>query len=476
VSKINSLAAAVLRWPPVWGALASLSFYVLIDYAPLPAEFVDRYFEGHPVEYLAMTMFFIGLAALVLKGIGVAHQFWAVDRPTLGPTPADGQPLDDVPELLNRLKQSGAGLADSYLVRRLREALEYIQRKGSADSLDEHLRYAADLDAARMHSSYALVRIIIWAIPILGFLGTVIGITLAIAKLGPQDLETSLPAVVSGLKVAFDTTALALALSIVLMFAQFITDRFETRLLAEVDQRTGAELIGRFEELGAATDPQAASVRRMAEGVIAASEKLVERQAAVWQKSIEAAQQHWQQATTGAGEQLQTALSGALEESLQRHAAALRESEQQVAERGQRQWKELRASVSDSMGALSASLDKHAARLGEIESRASERTRAQVEQSQRAVAEITSAFAEQHEHFAEQGEVLLRVIEAVSQIKTLEASLNDNLAALAKEHNFEETVMSLSAAIQLLTAQLRGSAESRSRVELRGTGLNKDAA
>jgi hypothetical protein len=64
----------------------------------------------------------------------------------------------------------------------------------------------------------------------------------------------------SGLYVAFDTTALALMLSMLLMFLQFVIERFETQALSAVDIRANEELIGRFEQLGASHDPHVASI------------------------------------------------------------------------------------------------------------------------------------------------------------------------------------------------------------------------
>ena len=84
-------------------------------------------------------------------------------------------------------------------------------RTGSADWLEDHLKYLSDVDAASAARSYGLVRFIVWAIPIMGFLGTVIGITVAIANLSPTQLE-NISGVVAGLGTAFDTTATALGL------------------------------------------------------------------------------------------------------------------------------------------------------------------------------------------------------------------------------------------------------------------------
>src|SRR5438270_597962 len=80
----------------------------------------------------------------------------------------------------------------------------------------------ADADAEGLETSYGLVKIITWAIPILGFLGTVLGITKAIAGVNPEVLEKNLNSVTDGLAEAFDTTASALALTMVVMFFSFV--------------------------------------------------------------------------------------------------------------------------------------------------------------------------------------------------------------------------------------------------------------
>ena len=120
-------------------------------------------------------------------------------------------------------------------------------------------------------------------------------ITLAIAKLTPEALEQSLPEVTNGLGVAFDTTALALGLSIILMFTKFFVERSDVRLLATVEQRATAELVGRFQDTPAEADPNLASVRQMAEHVIASTESLVQRQTELWRSTVDSAHQQWNQ-------------------------------------------------------------------------------------------------------------------------------------------------------------------------------------
>ena len=86
-----------------------------------------------------------------------------------------------------------SSLRGTYLGRRICDALELVERKGSADSLDADLQHLSDQDGGRAHDSYGLVRIIIWAIPMLGFLGTVVGITDAIGGIDANELTELRP-------------------------------------------------------------------------------------------------------------------------------------------------------------------------------------------------------------------------------------------------------------------------------------------
>ena len=115
-------------------------------------------------------------------------------------------------------------------MRRLRDALDFVRRTNSADALEPHLRHLEEVESVRINAAYSMVRIIIWAIPILGLLGTVIGITIAVANLNPETLEESMAKVTHGLGVAFDHTATALSLTMLLMFTKSAIERIEDTL------------------------------------------------------------------------------------------------------------------------------------------------------------------------------------------------------------------------------------------------------
>jgi hypothetical protein len=212
----------------------------------------------------------------------------------------------------------------------------------------------------------------------------------------------------------FDTTALALTLSMVLMFTHFIVERMENSLLEMVDQRAEEELAGRFPMLPAGADGQLAAVRQMAETMLQAAEVLVQRQTELWQASMDAAAARWTQMANSAGERLHASLSSALTESLKQYAQHLAAIEQASAEHGRKQWDEMRQLQAQSVHAL---------------------TGLQTD-------------------IGQQVEVLRRAVEATGDVCRLEDALNRNLTALAGAKHFEQTVLSLAAALNLLGARL----------------------
>jgi biopolymer transport protein ExbB/TolQ len=328
--------------------------------------------------------------------------------------PAGGQTASDCGQLIDKLDRLSEDRRQSYLVRRLREGLSVVQRQGSAETLDEELKYQSELDEARAHGGLALVRVITWAIPILGFLGTVIGITMAIALLNPESLEQSLNYVVAALAVAFDTTAIALVFSMGLMFTSYVVEKSEARLLAAVDEKAMNELSTRFRLKRDAGDPQAAAVRRMSETVIEATEKLVNRQAELWQGTVEAAHEKWSHAVTSAHIAMETSLEHALAAALHKHAQQVAESGKALAEENHAHWARVQQALHQNLQAVGA----------------------QQQEMTRLATALTDAAG------------------ATAQVIKLEDSLNRNLEALAGAHHFEETLDSLAGVIHLLNARV----------------------
>src|SRR5262249_25046848 len=104
-------------------------------------------------------------------------------------------------------------------------------------------REGSGLDQERMAGRFTLTRYILYLLPVIGFIGTVEGISKAlmnISRVLPMVKEldgflTNLTSVTSALQIAFDSTLLALFLSPALMLVQTLVFRRAEDLLARVD-------------------------------------------------------------------------------------------------------------------------------------------------------------------------------------------------------------------------------------------------
>lgn len=433
--KFHSFSTILIRSPLLWGGALAFCFFTLIHGGVISDANVVRYLAGHWVEYVEVIMFCVGLAALLLKMFDVVSQRRAVGDSLIESIPEGGQNPIDAQSLLESLPIEASGSSSpSYLVRRLRESLDLVVRTGTADKLEDHLKYLADLDAARAAQSYGLVRFIIWAIPIMGFLGTVIGITVAIASLSPTQLE-NISGVVAGLGTAFDTTATALALSMVLMFMQFVIDRYEQSLLADVDQLAWVAMAGRFQSLSTG-DGTALAVARLGEAVGRSSAKLLEAQEQAWRGLEHSATATIETVLSGAGITLRDSLAESLETTLGKWTNSLVEAQAHLGSQREDRW----AMAAESMAAAMRSFEQHQKTL------------------------------------LGQTELLERVVDATRDVAALERTLDSNLASLTATGRFEETLVTLCAAVQLLAARTSDTASEPRHVDLQGTRRSGKAA
>jgi len=316
MSNIYKTAQAVILSPLLWGSLAAVAFYGVLDAGYVDHPLVLRYLAGHWTAMVCVTMFFIGLAALVLKALHLVGEFETLRATILDPIPPDGQPVSQCGLLLERLQKLPAGWQQTYLVARLREAIEYVRRKDSAESLDDQLRDLVDADYQRKHASYGVARIVIWAIPFIGCLGTVIGIGAAVANLPADASDSSLSGIVSGLGMVFDTTALALALSVALMVVQFMIEQVEGRLLLAVDARVNAEIVGRFQVAANPNDAPYDTMRELADTMVMATENLIKRQSELWEMGVHEANKRWTDQSSESAQQMEALVAGAVAKAL----------------------------------------------------------------------------------------------------------------------------------------------------------------
>jgi biopolymer transport protein ExbB/TolQ/uncharacterized protein YukE len=195
--------------------------------------------------------------------VGTAIYFWAVV--TLGRELyglwRNERAFEEAPELLKRVnvaanrktpRDVSSSLAEipederRILPRRVRQLVSYLQesRSPSVSQLMEVNREGSGLDQEQVAGRFTLTRYILYLLPVIGFIGTVEGISRAlmnISKVLPMVKEldgflSNLTGVTSALQIAFDSTLLALFLSAALMLVQTLVFRRSEELLAKVDR------------------------------------------------------------------------------------------------------------------------------------------------------------------------------------------------------------------------------------------------
>ncbi|MDB4777893.1 MotA/TolQ/ExbB proton channel family protein [bacterium] len=355
--------------PLAIGAMMYMGLYAAIQTGWVANDQILRYLTGHPISKLTTAMFFVGGASLLLIGLNIFEQFRWESRIKLPfPKNAEQKKATEIEtsddSSMSFLSSLPDRVQDHYLVKRLASAIEYVDRTGSASNVEEELKYLAENDHHAQQQQLSLVRIMIWAMPMLGFLGTVLGISQALGGLSigaDQELSQVMGGLQASLYVAFDTTALALTLSIVLMFCAFVVERFEIQLLDHVELRARKEVSDQF-DFTAKPDSAVQTVERIGRGVLAATHEVVQKQVDLWRGSIDQAEEAWTMSNQQTHESLRQNLSVVMDEAMTNMAHLLSQAIGKADESLATRWEQWQITMSDTARQLSQqqeSLQEH---------------------------------------------------------------------------------------------------------------------
>jgi biopolymer transport protein ExbB/TolQ len=103
-------------------------------------------------------------------------------------------------------------------------AISNIKNLGRVSDVDEILKSIGEQDESAHETSFAILGGFLWAIPVLGFIGTVLGLSTSIANFSAllesqteiSQIVSSLREVTGGLSTAFETTLLALVIALLI--------------------------------------------------------------------------------------------------------------------------------------------------------------------------------------------------------------------------------------------------------------------
>ena len=220
--------------PPIWGE-------VLLD--------VGRETWPVTVQTIQWVVFFIGLGELIVRWRATKTEESEFSRNYL---PEDEEtvlrPGEDITPIYQKVRNS-KNREICFVPRLIERCVLGFNLSHSADQTNSLLNSSLELFLHEIDLRYNMIRYISWLVPSLGFIGTVVGIMLALNYAGDRvnvDSPDMLYNVTKLLGVAFSTTLVALVMAAILVFIQNIVQAREERALNRAGQYCLDNLINRL--------------------------------------------------------------------------------------------------------------------------------------------------------------------------------------------------------------------------------------
>lgn len=198
-------------------------------------KFTHRGFTPYLIAFLSLW----GFGILFIKQKKICYQLKSLDLAVVPQDPG----LYITPATARAVTERTEQLADDYrqfiLLNRIHIALSNLKNIGQVSDVASILSNQGNADEDQIAGSYTLVGGFIWAIPVLGFIGTVLGLSMAMSGFGQvlsqgadiAEIRSALETVTGGLSTAFDTTLLGLIGALILQMWTTMLRRDEARLL-----------------------------------------------------------------------------------------------------------------------------------------------------------------------------------------------------------------------------------------------------
>ncbi len=425
------------------GFIATLAFYGVLYPVP-PSYLRDLFYDRGWVTIAEAFLMFWAIAILIFKSAKLKKQRSSMLFDVLPDEISKDITVEKLGDFTSHVRSLPVKPGSSFLIQRVQRGLEHFGVRHSASEVGTMLTSQSEIDNASVASSYAMLNVFIWAIPILGFIGTVQGLGDAVGNLsssleGAADVESikqSLGAITGGLGVAFDTTLVALIMALFLKLPASSLQKSEEDLLTSVDDYCNENLLKRLQEPGGNEAPADPAGRAMQKAIDAA---MVPHHAELrsWNLRLkeigkgltDEVQQGWRalQAESQAAREAELAKLNEVVERLTATTAAVSETVEKVAALQQNQAEQFTATAAalDSQGEV---LEQQTA---EYQARAEAQLGAFLEQSRLAFEPIAQqAEAVHHQVAASVAQSAASVEQSLANLQQAVMNLNDVLGQL----------------------------------------------
>ena len=379
-----------------------------------------------PVQWLELLSFFVIVFFIIQKNRILKRQIQHIMEDTAQIRGVNMDNEEDLQLLRKRIHDTG-GDVSSILLNRLDRALGLWLATKDLGRVGGWISAEATRDNVASDMTFTLVRLMMWVIPILGFIGTVQGLGAAVGGFadflsGSAELSAikgAIAQVTISLGVAFDTTFLALMLVTFVQFPLTSLMRREATFMAEVDIYLDEHFISRLPS----AEQQAVVIENLEDSIEAAFRRYIpdpDRYEEVFTISIDKAASEMGKQFEELSARYVQARKTATDEEVKALAEAMEQAHERAADLAGRYAK----SAQDVQSTLGESLQKAANAAGVVEQQiatianlgAKVQELLQVEQAlERAMAGVTSAeefqrtFAQLREHLTTTDEFCRRL-------------------------------------------------------------------
>jgi len=246
-TNVNTFLAGIL------GTLLTIAFYgALIPIQTTP--FAVSFRERGICPYFTMWFTFWSLAIIFLKWRKLRLQERALQFQIVPQQHDFILSAANVDVVTNAIYATVDDPKHFVLFNRIMVALGNLRNLGRVSDLDEILNSQAGQDESGMQSSYSIIGAFVWAIPVLGFIGTVLGLSEAIGQFsgvlgGASEigqLTEALKGVTSGLATAFETTLQALVAALFIQLILTVLRKSEEEFLDACSEYCLRNIVGKL--------------------------------------------------------------------------------------------------------------------------------------------------------------------------------------------------------------------------------------
>ena len=239
----------------ITAAMLTAAFYGCLCTPWLRGTIVDKIFtQRGPTQHATTFLFFWCLVILVIKWSKLRFQRKALNLRVIPDEVGFVLSTATVDRVLNRIHEAIDDPRNFILFNRLVVALSNLRNLGHVGDVDDIIRSQATQDEAAIDTSYSLLQGFVWAIPVLGFIGTVLGLSEAIGQFSnvlgaAQDvsqISSALRGVTAGLATAFDTTLVALVAALVIQLLMTVMRKNEEEFLDAAMEYGLKNVVGRL--------------------------------------------------------------------------------------------------------------------------------------------------------------------------------------------------------------------------------------